>query len=94
MEKIKEIIPGVIEKLSAGNTQSQQELLKLWKQSLGDKLAAHTRIVQMRDKKLIVNVDSPALLFHLNMKRQRIIEALRTAEPTLEAISLRIGRIK
>lgn len=94
MEQIKEVVNDVINKLASKTGADQQRIVQAWQEAVGRKFGKHTSIRGIRDKKLIVMVDSPALMFHLNLKRNQILKALRRVEKDLDNITLKIGKVQ
>ena len=93
MEQIKEIVNKVIEKLASDKTASIQQEWRALQEIVGKKFIKHTMIEGLRDGKLFIRVDSPVLLFHLNLKRSRILEKLQKINKDLKTIDLRMGRV-
>jgi len=94
MEPIKDIINNVIQQLSPDKRRPQEEILKIWQDVLGDKAAKHTKVMNIKKGKLLVNVDSSVWLFQLYLKRNRLLEKLRGTINDLEDISFRIGKVR
>lgn len=91
---IKNIIPGVIEKLSSGNPEWQNSLTRAWETAADSKAKKHTRIAGFRKGRLLVNVDSPVWIFQLSFKKTELLRKLQKEFPDLSAISFRIGNIQ
>lgn len=94
MEQIKGIIHDVIEKLSNQNPDKNQEIQRVWQDAVGKKVAKHTQIVGLKDGKLLIRVDSPVAMFHLNLKRSQILKELQKIDQKLSVIELRVGRVQ
>ena len=91
MEPIKDIVRGVIQKLSGGSTPVQ--LQELWKSIVGDKGTAHTRILSFEQGKVVVEVDSPAWLYQMSLKKRKILQQLQQHISDVKNISFKIGNI-
>jgi predicted nucleic acid-binding Zn ribbon protein len=65
-----------------------------WKQVVGEPLAAHSRLAEVEDGVLIVDVDHPGWLQMLAMRRKAVLEAARRAAPgaRIEGLRARIAR--
>ena len=94
MEQIKDIISGVIGKLSVQNSGHSQQIQQAWQKTVGEKVAKHTFVEGLKDGKLFVKVDSPVAAFQLNLKRNQILRELQKIDNTLGNIVLRVGRIE
>lgn len=94
MEQIKDIVSGVIEKLSVQNSGQSQQLQQAWQKTVGAKIVKHTLVEGLRSGKLFIRVDSPVAVFQLNLKRSQILRELRKVDNTLGNIVLRVGRIE
>jgi predicted nucleic acid-binding Zn ribbon protein len=90
MDPIKKIIPQVIQNMSERKSGAEDKVQNLWQQSLG-KDARHTKIAGLRDGVLMVHVDSPARLFHLNMKKKKILKHLQEGSD-VQNIVFKIGK--
>ena len=90
---IKDILPQVIEKLSSGNPEWQNELNRAWQAAMDSKALKHCRLAGFRKGRLLVNVDSPAWLFQLSLKKPGLLRRLQKGFPDLAAISFKIGKI-
>ncbi len=94
MEQIKSIVNNVLQQLSSNNRRPQEEILKIWQDVLGNKAAKHTKIMGIKNTKLMVNVDSSVWLFQLHLRRSRLLEKLRGIMNDLEGINFRIGKVQ
>ncbi len=94
MELIKEILPQVIDNLSSGKLEIQNKINNTWPKLLEAKLIKHAKPAGFKKGLLIINVDSPVWLFHLNFKRREILSALQKEFKELSSLKFRIGRIK
>jgi predicted nucleic acid-binding Zn ribbon protein len=65
-----------------------------WKKVVGEPLAGHSRLAEVEDGVLIVDVDHPGWLLMLSMRRQAVLEAARRAAPRarIEGLRARIAR--
>ena len=74
-----------------GNPYDQ--LFSRWGQIVGDSMAAHTRLVDVRNGMLIVEVDHPGWLQMFRLRQDALLEAARKVAPAagLEGIRVRVG---
>jgi predicted nucleic acid-binding Zn ribbon protein len=65
-----------------------------WKQVVGEPLAGHSRLAEVEDGVLIVDVDHPGWLQLLSMRKQAVLQAARKAAPRarIEGVRGRIAR--
>jgi predicted nucleic acid-binding Zn ribbon protein len=93
MEQIKDIVKNVIEKLSTQNA-AQNQLQGAWQEAVGKKVFKHTQIEAVKYGKILIKVDSPTAMFHLNLKRRQILKELQKIDKTLSIIELRAGKVQ
>ena len=94
MDSIKDVITQVIEKMALRQPETQIKIQRIWKNILDAQEEEHTLIVELKEKILYVNVDSPAWLFHVNFKKTKILERLKEEVPEVEKILFKIGKVK
>ena len=94
MEQIKDIVKTVITGLSPNKRKSQEGIFEIWQDVLGNKAAKHTKIMGIKNAKLMVNVDSSVWLFQLHLRRSRLLKKLRGIMNGLEGINFRIGKVQ
>lgn len=95
-EPIKDVIKGVIKAWSDGSGKlDQDQILRIWKDAAGRRLAKHSKPVSFRSSRLIVNVDSSSYLYELTLERPRILKRLKKKfrEKPLEELQFRIGEV-
>jgi predicted nucleic acid-binding Zn ribbon protein len=63
-----------------------------WKDIVGPALASHSRLADVDDGVLVVDVDHPGWMQMLALRRQAVLEAARRAAPKAHITGLR-GRI-
>lgn len=91
---IKDILPGVIGRLSSGNPEWQNSLSRAWEAIVDSKAKRHTAIAGLRKGRLLINADSPVWLFQLSLKKAELLRRLQKDFPELSAISFRIGKVR
>ena len=94
MDEIKNIISQVIGKLSSQKPAEQNKLSDLWRNILTKKELEHAQLVGVKDGKLLVNVDSPAWLYQMHLKKNNILNKFKEQDPQIKSISLKIGKVK
>jgi predicted nucleic acid-binding Zn ribbon protein len=75
---------------------AEDTLAGAWGRAAGKKAAKHTRVVNLRRSKLIVNVDASAWLFELTLEKRALLKKINEglAGKKIKDIRLRIGDIK
>ena len=94
MDPIKDIIPQVIKSISQKKPETQLKIQRVWQSIVGEKLGRHTAISGLKENVLIVDVDCPAYLFQINLKKRKFLRQLKDEIPELENINFKIGKIK
>ena len=93
MEPIKEIVSKVILSLSNGKPQAQWKIQRIWKSICDKKTLNHTTISGLQKGQIIVHVDTPAWLFHMNLHKRKILESIKKEMPEVLGIHFKIGKI-
>ena len=91
MQPIKEIINEVFKNLSKGNS-AQGNIVEAWRAVAGEE-SKKTDIVQWKEGVLKINVDSPARLFKLNLKKSQLIKEIKKEISSVEQIIFKVGKI-
>ena len=86
MAAIKDIIPDVIRGLS---TDARVDLAVVWQQ-LCPRGAA---VVDFKEGKALVHVDSSARLVHLNARRAQLLKAVQAKCPQVKELRFKVGKI-
>lgn len=94
MDRIKDIVGQVIEKIAEKKAAGHKRIDQVWQNILEKKDLQHTCLVGIKEGKLLVAVDSPAWLFQMNIKKQRILERLKEEMPEIQRIHFKIGKVK
>lgn len=93
MDEIKDIVKGVLSDLKKKEKEADFErVLEHWKEIVGPRAYAHTKIVHLTKEKIHVNVDNSAHLFDLNLKKERIQLELKKCLG-VEQVRLKLGPI-
>lgn len=97
MDSIKDIIPRVVEDMARSRdhrTGDPGALQRAWQDILEKSELKHTKLVGPRNGNLLVSVDSPAWLYHLRMRKAKILKKLREKMPEIKEITLKVGAHK
>jgi predicted nucleic acid-binding Zn ribbon protein len=70
-----------------------EQLFARWRQIVGDAMADHARLVDVRSGFLIVEVDHPGWLQMFRLRQDALLEAARSAVPAVvvDGIRVRVG---
>jgi len=93
MEKIKNIIPEVVKTLSRKEPQEETKIQRVWDNLLDGKVKKHTKLFGIKEGKIMVCVDSPAWMFHLNLKKNKLLKEIKEEIPELTEICFKIGKV-
>ncbi len=94
MEEIKNVLSKVLSDISLGRPDVQAKIQHIWQNAFDKKAVVHSMIVGLEKGCLMVNVDSPAWLFQLSLKKKKILEKLKEEVPQLSQIRFKIGKVK
>jgi len=92
---LKAVLKGIIGKLDKSSQSSR--LMVIWKDILGEKEQAYTRLTSFRKGRLVVNVSDSTRLYDLTLRRRDLIreinERLEGKKTTVKEIRFKIGDI-
>jgi len=89
MRKAAEILVRLLERHSP-QAQPYSSLFGGWEQIVGDSLAEHSRVYEVRNKNLFVDVDHPGWMQLLLLKKAAVLAKVRRQYPQLEIRDLKI----
>lgn len=92
---IRDIADNVIKKLSDERTSKSARLNASWMEAIGEENIKHARPVEMKDKILVVNVDSSVWLHKLTMDKMKLLARIKgkMGEDLVRDIKFRIGEL-
>jgi len=94
-QAIKEVFEGIDKINSTGPSKS--DILSAWHKAAGPKAAKHTSPAALKDKTLLVNVDSTVWMYHLRLKEavllKKIDRLLKLKGQNIQRIRFRAGEI-
>lgn len=93
MDSIKEILGDIFKKLSSERVYLSIRIQKVWETIVDRSEALHTRIEEFRNGMLMVNVDSSARLFQINLKKKEILGKLQKEIPEVKTILFKMGKV-
>ncbi len=77
--KLGDVIRELIEAYGLKPKLSEAAVVESWEEVVGKMIAKHTRDVYIKNKKLFVRIDSPALKNELSYSRSTLMENLNKA---------------
>lgn len=81
---LKQAIEQMINSYRLKGKMSEASLLGSWEQLMGPMIGKHTKDIQVRNRHLIVKLDSAALKQELIMMKSDIFEKIKREYPALE----------
>lgn len=95
MDAIKGIINQVIKAIEPTGQNEKQRILISWHKALPAKYKNHCQIVDFRQKRLVVNVDSTNWLYQLNLEKEKLIKKLnkQLKKDIIEDMYFRVGNV-
>lgn len=73
---IKDVLKELIETYRLEGKLNEVKVIHSWEKVVGDMIARHTKDLYIRNKKLFVKIDSPALKNELTYSSSTIVEKL------------------
>ena len=94
---IKDVLGAVISSISGEKKEKIDRIRQAWDKILDKKAQKHVRLASFKTGRLVVNVDSSAWMYELNLRRQQLKKDLNKiltpAGIAVDEIILRIGEI-
>lgn len=93
MDNIKDIIVKVIGNMAAQKGGDFSDITRVWPTVIEKKALAHTKVVGTKDGIVLINVDSSAWLYQLNINRTKILKKLQSDISDIKNIRFKIGKV-
>lgn len=97
IQNLKELLPGILDKLKTPEKQIRSKLVCEWPAIAGEKIAPKTKPVLMPSGELCVWVEQPALAYELSQKyRLSLLKRVQASlgENTVTSIRFCVGQIR
>ena len=94
MDDIKDVINKVIGNIANKNPDTHNKIERIWQNLLTQQEQKHTKIVGVKEETLFLNVDSPAWLFQMRIRKGKILQQLKEEVSDIKYIRLKIGTVK
>jgi predicted nucleic acid-binding Zn ribbon protein len=79
LEPVGKLLADVLERLGLAGQLAEQRAVQIWPQTVGEKIAAHTRAHAIENGELVVLVDAHAWIQELSFLKPGIIAKLNQA---------------
>ena len=93
MDNIKDIIKNVIGQMGENKLSRHEKIDRIWLNVLNELELKHTKLVGLKNGWLSVYVDSPAWLYQMKIKKNKILERIQEEIPDVININFKIGKI-
>ena len=88
MDSIKNIVSGVIGRMSSGSVGNFQNIQEAWARISKDQ---GSRAAGFKDGCLTINADSSMQLIKLNLNRENLLKEIQKEFPSIEKIKFKVG---
>lgn len=90
-----EIISRLFESIEQENFEQANQFIKSWKAVVGERIAAHSKVIDINKGNLIVEVDHPGWSQQLLLNKKRILRGLSSKFPELSIknLSIRVATV-
>jgi hypothetical protein len=88
MDSIKNIVSGVIGRMSSGSGVSSQEIQAAWSRISKD---PGSKVTDFKDGCVVISADSSMRLVKLNLNREGLLQELQKEFPSIVKISFKVG---
>jgi hypothetical protein len=89
---LKDVLPDVIARLSAGNVHDQINLENAWYDIAGPE-ATGSAYAGFKNGCVFIYVDTPARLYRWKLQKGALVRKLRERRPEVENIVFKIGKV-
>jgi len=93
MDNIKDIVKGVIGKISQKQPDTQVKLEQVWNEFIDGKTKECTHFMGVKDDIVYITVDSPARLHYLKSKKNTLLRNFKKTTPELKDVIYRVGQV-
>ena len=83
-KKASEVVNALFSGISSQGMEKSNSIIRGWKETLGDKIASHSKIIDINKGNLIVEVDHPGWSQQILFRKKQIITVLSTNFPDLD----------
>lgn len=80
----RELVERLIRQIGARDEQGVVPFVSAWPRIVGTDLAAHTRVLDIRNGAILVGVDHPGWMQRLHLEQKRVIARIQSEFPALQ----------
>jgi hypothetical protein len=91
MDNIKEIVKGVMGKLSR-EPDTETKIQLAWEEFLGEKNKEHALFSGIKNKTIFITIDSPARLHQFKSRKAALLRIFQKIDPEINEIKYRVGQ--
>jgi len=82
-KKASDVVNALFSGLNTQSMETANSIVRGWKETVGDKIASHSKIIDVNKGNLIVDVDHPGWSQQILLRKKQIIKVLSTNFPDL-----------
>lgn len=90
MKKAAEILARVLDEKNRKLAQTYSSIFGIWAQIVGESLAEHSRIYEIDNGYLFIEVDHPGWMQLLLMKKPKILRGVKRTFPAMDVKDIRV----
>ena len=94
MERAGEILDSFFRRNNISGGRNYVAFYRSWEQIVGQDLASHTNLTEIRNNAVCVEVDHPAWMQMVQMRQADILKAIQTRFATLDVRSLQLRLVE
>ena len=94
MERAGEILDSFFRRNNISGGRNYVAFYRSWEQIVGQDLASHTNLTEIRNNAVCVEVDHPAWMQMVQLRQADILKAIQTRFPALEVRSLQLRLVE
>ena len=83
-KKASDVVNALFSGLNTQSMETANSIVRGWKETVGDKIASHSKIIDVNKGNLIVEVDHPGWSQQILFRKKQIITVLSTNFPDLQ----------
>ncbi len=94
MERAGEVLDSFFRRNNISGGRNYVAFYRSWEQIVGQDLASHTNLTEIRNNAVCVEVDHPAWMQMVQLRQDAILKAIQTRFPALEVRSLQLRLVE
>lgn len=94
MDNIKNILSDVIGTLAHRQPQDELKTERIWTNITTPLERQHTQISGIKDKTIVIIVDSPAWLYQMRTKKWKLLQRIKDELPGINQVQFKIGKLQ